>query len=131
VKKEEIVRQALIEQMVKVGGYPKSLIAVEKSLAELPHLKGLKGIPKRRADILVFAPDSLTPLILIECKAVPLKEDVIRQVIGYNHFVKAPWIVIVNQEEIQTARYQEEGWVFFSGFLSFNEALQHVIKDIP
>jgi hypothetical protein len=53
---EELVRQALVRRMVDELGYPSSLITVEKSLQQLPHIEqsGLK-LPLRRADILVFA----------------------------------------------------------------------------
>ena len=89
---EEEVRQSLLVKMIQELGYPLSLIAVEK---ELP-------TPKRRLDILCHAliAGEIHPLLLIECKAVPLNEKALWQVVGYNTFVSAPFIAIVNEKQI-------------------------------
>lgn len=99
---EEKVRQTLLQTMTEELGYPKGNLAVEKSLDQLPHLHMHASLPKRRADVIVFGKDivaeyPLYPLLLIECKAVPLTQNVLRQVIGYNHFVGAFFIAVVNQ----------------------------------
>ena len=99
---EEIVRQSLLQQMVRALGYPKQLLAVEKQLSELPHLKGIQGLPKRRADIVCFARGIhsefvLYPLLLIECKEGEVGLDAIDQVLGYNAFVKAPFAAIAGR----------------------------------
>lgn len=105
---EEKVRQALLHKMVDTLGFPLGLIAVEKSLSSLPHLIEMREmLPIRRADILVFGKEihpqaSLYPLILIECKAAPLSPKVLRQVAGYNRFVKSFFITVANEEEIMT-----------------------------
>lgn len=97
---EEIVRQLWIKKMVYELGYPKELIAIEKELKTLPHLEG-KNIPDRRADIICFAnKDHLSPLLLVECKAGPLTPKAIEQALGYNLYVQAPYIALVNEEEI-------------------------------
>lgn len=95
---EEVIRQGLICRMVDELGYPKHLIAVEKELVKLPHLRLVPSaqIPKRRADLIVFSPASLEPLLLVECKAVELNDTFAKQVIGYNAFVKAPYIALAN-----------------------------------
>lgn len=109
---EEYVRQRFLEHMVTGCGFPASLIAVEKSLKHLPHLSvgNLRNIPRRRIDIMCFAKDplserGLSPLLVVECKAVKLTAGVIKQVVGYNHIVKADFVAIVNQEEIRTGWY--------------------------
>ncbi len=105
---EELVRQSLLQEMMGKLGYPSSLIAVEKSLALLPHLEAIREqIPERRADILVFGKDlhpefSLYPLLLIECKAVPITPKVIRQATGYNRFVKSFFLAVANEGEVRT-----------------------------
>lgn len=119
---EEEVRQALLHHMVFKAGYPRELISVEVSLSSLPN-KALK-VPERRADILVFTPSSLNPLMLVECKAVPLNAEVLRQALGYNHFVGAPWIVLANGVMTKTGSfYEKEGWVFSEGMPTFEQAL--------
>ncbi len=103
---EELVRQALIKRMINDLGFPLSLLAVEKALIQVPHLAGRTGIPDRRVDLLCFAkgihPDhNLYPLLLVECKATPLTDAVIQQVTGYNTYVGAPYVAVVNQKEIR------------------------------
>lgn len=104
---EEIIRQRLITHMIQNLSFPSSSLAVEKGLKQMPHLTLLPGdIPDRRADLVCFAkgihPDhSLYPLLLIECKAVPLNSKVMHQVMGYNHFLKAHFIAAANENEIR------------------------------
>lgn len=109
--------------MVELFGYPSALIAVEKELAQLPHLyqTSVASLPKRRADIIVFAKD-LTPLLMIECKAVALTPKFAEQVIGYNAFVKAPWLALANGKEILTGYFDSESGLhrFEPGLPSFS-----------
>lgn len=116
---EEEVRQALLRYMVFQAGYPPELISVEASLSSF----SLKA-PARRLDILVSTPSTLKPLMLIECKAVPLNAEALRQAMGYNHFIGAPWIVLSNGMITKTGFYYEkEGWVFNEGMPSFQQIL--------
>jgi hypothetical protein len=92
---EEQVRQALLHAMIEKLGFLSALIAVEKSLDQLPHLQETEGLPKRRADILCFSRDFL-PLLLIECKQDPIDAAAIEQVIGYNAFVRAPFLALAD-----------------------------------
>jgi Type I restriction enzyme R protein N terminus (HSDR_N) len=121
---EEQVRQQLLALMLGQLGYPKSLIAVERALSLLPHLYTAK-VPDRRADILCFAKagDALTPLLLIECKAIPLTAKVINQVAGYNHFVRAPYIAIANQTQVRTGWYdpKAKAYAFVSRLPTYAE----------
>lgn len=125
---EELVRQSLIQMMTKELGFPASGIAMEKGLNQMPHLsRSSVPIPTRRADIVVFAkdihPDHIFyPLLLIECKAVPLTEKVIRQVVGYNQFVNARFIAIVNQNEIKLGwfHHEQQDYYFIPGLLPFD-----------
>lgn len=120
---EEQVRQHLLQWMTQELGYPSSLISVEQDLRKLPHLLSSKiKIPNRRADILVFGkgvhPDyDLFPLLLIECKAVKLSQEVINQVIGYNHHVQARYFAVANAERCRT------GW--------WSEGEYHYIPTLP
>lgn len=127
LKLEEAVRQNLISHMVEKLGYPRSLIAVEKELSQLPSLALMPSaeIPKRRADIIVFAQETLTPLLLIECKATSLTSKCARQVIGYNAFVGATYVALANEKQVLTGYYDpKEGTYRFEsglpGFASIN-----------
>lgn len=111
---EEIVRQNLISQMINDLKYPKNLIAVEKDLDQIFHLKHINFTSqKRRADIICFAKNihpkyAIYPLLMIECKAHKLTREVVEQVVGYNHFVKAYFVCVANQDEIKTLWYNEK-----------------------
>lgn len=132
---EEVVRQSLLKLMTEQLGYPPGGIVVEKALSQLPHLslKGSRNLPDRRVDILVYMPngsDGLVPLILIECKAVPLKHTALQQVAGYNHYIKAPYISVANAEQMFTGWYDEKSkgyrYVdFLPDFASLKKKLVH------
>ncbi len=83
---EEKVRQALLRAMIEGLGFPKGLISVER------------GIGVRRTDIVSYTKE-MRPLLLIECKACPLKEVAIEQAIGYNEVVGAPFLCLANESE--------------------------------
>lgn len=103
---EELIRQRFILFMLQERGFPASLVTVEKSLRQLPHLSPLErqAAPCRRADILCFAKGicgaAFHPLLLVECKAVKLTKRALNQVIGYNHHVRSCFIAIVNDQEM-------------------------------
>lgn len=106
---EEEIRQYLLKYLIDELGYPAEAIAVELALKELPHLccKDNSELPYRRIDILCFG-KNLTPLLLIECKAVPLNDGMLAQMMGYNHYVEARYVAIANGKEVWTAWYDEE-----------------------
>lgn len=123
---EERVRQRLLSLMMQELGYPKALIAVEKSLAQLPHLRSKPGpFPDRRADILCFAKgkEGLVPALLIECKAIPLTDKVINQVLGYNLHVLARYVAVANEAEVRTGWYDPaaKGYHFVPRLPSYQE----------
>lgn len=100
---EERVRQELIHYLIHYLGFPQSLIAVEKQIKEIPHLQNQAKLPNRRIDILCYAKDihprhALYPLLLIECKAVPLDAGAWRQIKGYNHYIRAPFLALANAD---------------------------------
>ena len=111
---EEAVRQNLLEKMVYQGNFPSELLVVEKSLKELLPAGG--KYPKRRVDILSFfkKQDALLPLLLIECKSVKLNAKAERQLVGYNYYLKAPFIALANVNEFRLGRYcfKKKEWFF-------------------
>ncbi len=100
---EEVVRQTWIQRMVEELHYPKELLAVEKELKALPHLEHEVSLPLRRIDLLSFmkSADGIKPLLLIECKESELTHEAMDQAISYNHYVKAPFVAIVNSSQIR------------------------------
>jgi hypothetical protein len=93
-KKEECIRQALIQKLIFELGFPRELISIEKELSKLPHLSG-KQLPKRRVDLVCFT-QNVYPLLVIECKAIPLSEKALDQVLGYNYYIQAEFVAISN-----------------------------------
>ena len=111
---EEIIRQRILKHMIDNLGFPSGNIVVEQKLSKIPHLS-LKDqkIPNRRVDIICYAKGihpqfELYPLLLVECKAIPLTTKVIKQVIGYNYFVQAYFVAVANRKECRTGWYDSE-----------------------
>jgi len=119
---EEIVRQRLLKKLVTTLHFPKNLIAVEKEFKHLPHFSISL---QRRIDIVCFMPKSLSPLLLIECKASTLREKGMNQLIEYNFHIKAPFISIVNADQTLTALRDKEGrYEFITYIPSFKELIE-------
>lgn len=83
--------------MIDELGYPKGLIAVEKSIASLG-----SSDPARRIDLMCYVPGNggLRPLLIVECKAARLQPQDERQVLGYNEAIGAPFIALAGSSEI-------------------------------
>src|SRR3990167_4122115 len=102
-------------------GFPAELICVERSLSSLPHLAG-QIVPDRRFDIICFKKhgEVILPLLIVECKAVLLTKKAAMQVIGYNHFAKAPFIALANQKSVYTGyKCKDSGYHFEEGLFSY------------
>lgn len=89
---EEHVRQQLLNYLVRVKGYPKGLISVERAFV-------VNG-QQRRYDIAVFRSDA-SPFLLAECKAPnvdlsPKNDALIRQVLAYYLHMQAPYLALSN-----------------------------------
>lgn len=99
---EERVRQWLILKMVEELHYPTAFLAVEKEIKELSGLEE-DCFPKRRIDLVCFskAKKGLSPLLLIECKDTSCLKEALLQVMGYNHFIRAPFIAVVGKKKTQ------------------------------
>lgn len=131
---EELVRQSLLKDMIETLGYPAECLALEKELKLLPHLSlSTVEIPDRRLDIVCFAKNihphhALFPLLVVECKAIPLQPAMLNQVVGYNHFIQAYFISLANQNERRTGWYdiQKKGYVFVKKLPSYQELLASI-----
>lgn len=105
---EEKIRQFYIQHMVENLCYPLNSIILEKNLNQLPHLDPSAHalLPTRRIDLLLLAKDlhprfPFYPLLLIECKATPLNDKAMRQLMGYNHYLQACFVALANQQELR------------------------------
>lgn len=128
---EEKIRQALLQEMTQRLGYPFGSLALEKSLSQLPHLQARSSLPRRRADLIVFAKDlhpqhAFYPLLLVECKAIALTDKTLRQIVGYNQFVEAYFVAVVNQTQRYLGWYdpQRQDFCFQEGLLSYDFLLK-------
>lgn len=132
---EERVRQALIQEMIQNLGYPLGSLVLEKSLDQLPHLQTQTSLPKRRADLIVFAKNLhphhvFYPLLLVECKAIALTNKTLRQIVGYNQFIGAYFIAVVNQNHSYLGWYHPDykDFKFQKGLLSYDVLLKWAVK---
>jgi hypothetical protein len=122
-RKEDQFRRELIAILRDELGYPGHLILTEKKLSDLPFLKKQSTAPNRRLDILVVgkAPSGeYAPLLLIECKAAAITQKAIDQVVGYNHFIHAPYISLASPSQILTGWYRRD-----INQYEFSEGLPH------
>lgn len=131
---EEKVRQRWLKAMVYEKGFPKNLLAIERELDQLPHVKSnFTNPPQRRIDILCFANNihphfPLYPLLLIECKEKPLDPYAEKQVIGYNHYVRAFFVGIADADSFRLGAYDpsKKDYVFINFLPSYEELLRAV-----
>lgn len=87
---EERVRQSVVFYLTEHLGYPPELIANEASITV--------GKVPRRCDTVVFAPQSRSPLMVLEYKApeVPITQKTVEQALEYNSVLSARVIVVTN-----------------------------------
>lgn len=129
---EEQVRQLWINKLIELG-YPKEYFLVEKSLHSIPgiDLSNISSIPQRRVDLLIYRLNEakkLAPLFLMEFKAESLTPSALKQVSGYNYFVKAPFIAIANQTEILWGYLLNNELKTYSTLIGYQE-LQGALKN--
>jgi hypothetical protein len=131
---EEIVRQLWIKKMTEELEYPPEFIAVEKELKTLPHLASqMAAVPDRRVDIICFGKEihplyPLFPVLLMECKAEPLSQKALEQVIGYNAYVQASCVALVNDREVIFRYSKESKLCQLDRLLSFQELVDEIAK---
>ncbi|MES2198571.1 MAG: type I restriction enzyme HsdR N-terminal domain-containing protein [Chlamydiota bacterium] len=124
---EEKVRQQLILKMIYKLSYPRELLSIERSLADLCGVASHRKIPSRRVDITVFAKSSSTlhPLLVIECKeSKDLVEEALTQVRGYNYFIKAPFITVAHPEGEVFGYLTKEGLSYLPYLPSYEDLLR-------
>lgn len=121
---EERIRQQWLRHMICELLFPLSGFAVEKALRQMPHLLLTRQkLPDRRVDLVYFDKGNSRPLLLVECKAVKLTSAVINQVLGYNHYLGARFIAVVNGEEVRLGWHEDvsKQYRFISRLPSYQE----------
>jgi type I restriction enzyme M protein len=88
---EEIVRQLYLTKLTKHYKYPKNLIELEKQVSF--------GREQKRADIVVYRPDGITPKVIVEVKA-PSQENDVQQLKSYLNAEGAPVGVAINGKNL-------------------------------
>ena len=102
---EEVIRQKMIQYIMKILGVPDKLIQVEMLLSKYG------ADSQKRADIIVekYARDenTVSPLAVIECKApdIMIEDDQIAQVCQYADLIGADYVAVTNGTDLITGRY--------------------------
>lgn len=100
---EEKVRHHLMDRLVNELDFPANLLVKERAIHQLPHFSyenSSSAIPKdRRVDLIGYRWDLgiLKPLILFECKHHKPDHKAFSQILGYNHWIKAPFLAFVSE----------------------------------
>lgn len=105
---EELVRQAMLDWMIREKGVSASLISVEKGIKYLKLQK--------RFDVVVYD-NTGKAFILCECKApdVPLSQDTLNQIARYNVSIEAPHLLLTNGRELLFFSQEEGKYVHKKG----------------
>ena len=111
---EEWVRQQLLHRLVEQLGYPASLIAVEAPIKV--------GEVQKRCDAIVYN-HSMTPFVLIECKAetVPLTQKTMDQAATYNRKLQVPYLILHNGPQTIVAKVNDNTISFINAIPQFNQ----------
>lgn len=105
---EEVIRQEMIQFLLKVIHVPSNMLQVEMLLSKY----GVDSI--RRADLIIErytkSKDVISPLAIIECKApeIMLGDAEIQQVCDYADCLGADYIAVTNGIDMIVAKYCEE-----------------------
>ncbi|AAD18727.1 type I restriction enzyme HsdR N-terminal domain-containing protein [Chlamydia pneumoniae] len=142
---EEKVRQRLLSFLMHKLNYPKKLIIIEKELKTLFPLLMRKGtlIPKRRPDILIITPPTYTdaqgnthnlgdpkPLLLIECKALAVNQNALKQLLSYNYSIGATCIAMAGKHSQVSALFNPKTQTldFYPGLPEYSQLLNYFIS---
>lgn len=111
---EEGVRQWFIGVLHDSYGYPFHMMGSEVDFRFGQDTGGLRGAAYKhfRADIVVYEPSTLKPLIVVECKRpeVAITPDVASQALKYVSVLGASWVVLTNGSS--TFVFRNESGVF-------------------
>jgi hypothetical protein len=131
---EEKIRQDLMDRLCKLFLFPSQLLVKERAIHQLPHFSqnlNAKTLPKnRRIDLLAyrFEQENLRPLVLFECKHHKPDAAAFQQLLGYNHWIQAPFIAWVSQDYEGLYRISKGG-ISYLGELRPYEELCKLLRD--
>ena len=115
---EELVRQLMIQYLLKVKNYNPNRIAIERELRVQER--------RKRCDILIFSKD-MKPFLLIECKApeVNLTQAAARQIGVYNLPLQVDYLLITNglQNYCCKMNYEDKSYEFLEDLPNFTESI--------
>ena len=113
---EEWVRQNTVKFFTEELGYPKSLIALEKSFQLHRRIK--------RTDIVIHDSNG-NPQILVECKrpSIKITQSTFDQAFRYNIILKVPYLVITNGEELYCCHVKDEKVTFIEDIPKFEKRI--------
>jgi hypothetical protein len=111
---EELVRQLVLQYLIREKNYPLSKIRVEMGLTvnEL----------QKRCDIITFD-KNIKPFLLVECKSAQVRIDqsVFEQIARYNLKLKVPFLMVTNGMTTYCCRidHDKEEWEFLQDIPPF------------
>lgn len=113
---EEIVRQMVIQFLIREKQFPKSKISVEKGLK-------VNDLSKR-CDLLIYN-QKMEPEVLVECKAprVKIDEKAFEQIARYNLQLQVRFLLVTNGIATYCCKmnYTEQNFTFLSEIPSWSE----------
>ena len=111
---EEWVRQNTVKYFREELGFPKSIIALEKSFKLHRRTK--------RTDIVVYDNEGKA-MILIECKrpSIKITQSTFDQAFRYNIILKVPYLVITNGEELYCCHVDGEQVTFIENIPTYED----------
>ncbi len=98
---EEVVRQLVLEYLIKEKGYKKTHLRTEMMVTI--------NTRRKRCDILAFD-EATKPWLLVECKAayVPISQDTFDQIARYNLALGVEYLVLTNGLETYCCKMNHE-----------------------
>jgi len=86
---EELVRQLVLEYLIREKGYSKNRVQVERLFTV--------NTRRKRCDILIFD-EQTQPYLLVECKSakIPITQATFDQIAQYNLELKVPFLLLTN-----------------------------------
>lgn len=121
---EEWVRQHFVAYLTGSLGYPSALMGNEVALT-------LNGT-SRRCDTVVFSPNGLKPVMIVEYKAphIEISQPVFDQIVRYNMVMRARWLVVSNGIRHFCCKidYDEQRVCFLPGIPAYNELSASIQK---
>ncbi|HEY5369256.1 MAG TPA: type I restriction enzyme HsdR N-terminal domain-containing protein [Hanamia sp.] len=109
---EEWVRQNMLQYLLIIKKYPRSLMAVEKEIK--------LGELKKRCDIVIYNRQS-QPWMIIECKEmnVNLSQKTIAQILRYHITLQSKFLIITNGSYSYGFEKKQEKFVEINTFPDF------------